>query len=197
MSGTQTSRDAQRERTRTRIRDAAGHLFAERGFDRTSIRDVAADASVDPGLVLHYFGSKDNLFRVATIDAAESPAAHAAGGTLHAAGSDPVETVLAALAAKLAAPRDHDIAQLRSMLTHPDAREHARRQLAVHAAAIADDLNGADALLRATVLTSMTLGVAIARQLLDVDVIAEASVSRIAAALRPAVHAVVHDSGQH
>ncbi len=37
-------------------------MFAERGFDGTSVRDVAARAGVDPALVHHYFGSKQQLF---------------------------------------------------------------------------------------------------------------------------------------
>ncbi|MGH3360853.1 MAG: TetR family transcriptional regulator, partial [Nocardioides sp.] len=36
--------------------------FAAKGFDRTTIRAVAAAAGVDPGLVHHYFGTKDDLF---------------------------------------------------------------------------------------------------------------------------------------
>ena len=39
--------------------------FADRGFDRTTIRAVAADAGVDPALVHHYFGSKEDLFLAA------------------------------------------------------------------------------------------------------------------------------------
>ena len=37
-------------------------LFAEQGFRRTTIRAVAGAAGVDPALVHHYFGSKDDLF---------------------------------------------------------------------------------------------------------------------------------------
>src|SRR5450756_1214862 len=44
-----------------RIREAAMHLFAERGFDATSIRDVAAEAGVSPSLVVHHFKSKAQL----------------------------------------------------------------------------------------------------------------------------------------
>ena len=39
--------------------------FAARGFGSTSVRAVAADAGVDPSLVHHYFGSKDDLFMAA------------------------------------------------------------------------------------------------------------------------------------
>ena len=61
--------------TRERIAEAARRLFAERGFDRTSIRAVAAEAGVDPALVHHYFGTKQRLFLEAVdfpIDAVRS-----------------------------------------------------------------------------------------------------------------------------
>lgn len=48
--------------TRQRIEAAARELFAERGFNATSVRAVAAAAGVDPSLVHHYFGSKQALF---------------------------------------------------------------------------------------------------------------------------------------
>ncbi len=41
---------------------AARESFAARGFASTTIRAVAAAAGVDPALVHHYFGSKDDLF---------------------------------------------------------------------------------------------------------------------------------------
>jgi AcrR family transcriptional regulator len=48
--------------TRADILDAARELFASAGFSGTSVRAVAAKARVDPALVHHYFGSKDDLF---------------------------------------------------------------------------------------------------------------------------------------
>ncbi len=48
--------------TRAAILGAARELFAAQGFRRTTIRAVAAAAEVDPALVHHYFGSKDDLF---------------------------------------------------------------------------------------------------------------------------------------
>ncbi|MDG4805270.1 TetR family transcriptional regulator [Micromonospora sp. WMMD1120] len=51
--------------TREAILDAARTAFAERGFDNASIRAIAAGAEVDPALVHHYFGSKDQLFLAA------------------------------------------------------------------------------------------------------------------------------------
>ena len=46
---------------RARIRDAALRLFAERGIDGASIRDIAKEAGVSGGLVRHHFGSKEGL----------------------------------------------------------------------------------------------------------------------------------------
>jgi AcrR family transcriptional regulator len=46
---------------RARIRDAALRLFAERGIDAATIRDIAKAAGVSSGLVRHHFGSKEAL----------------------------------------------------------------------------------------------------------------------------------------
>lgn len=46
---------------RARIRDTAMTRFATDGFQRSTIRAIAADAGVSPALVLHHFGSKDGL----------------------------------------------------------------------------------------------------------------------------------------
>ncbi|MER5455858.1 TetR family transcriptional regulator [Micromonospora sp. NPDC002389] len=51
--------------TRDAILAAARTAFAERGFDAATIRAVAAAAEVDPALVHHYFGSKEQLFLAA------------------------------------------------------------------------------------------------------------------------------------
>ncbi|MEX2550483.1 MAG: TetR family transcriptional regulator [Nitriliruptoraceae bacterium] len=44
-----------------RIRDAAITRFAADGVDRTSVRAIATEAGVSAGLVLHHFGSKEQL----------------------------------------------------------------------------------------------------------------------------------------
>jgi AcrR family transcriptional regulator len=48
--------------TRERIHAAASALFRERGYARTSVRDIAARAETDPALVIRHFGSKESLF---------------------------------------------------------------------------------------------------------------------------------------
>jgi AcrR family transcriptional regulator len=54
-------RSAEDLTARARIRDAALRLFAERGLDGTTIRDIAREAGVSGGLIRHHFGSKDDL----------------------------------------------------------------------------------------------------------------------------------------
>jgi AcrR family transcriptional regulator len=51
--------------TRERILAAARSHFTEGGFDSATIRGIAGAAGVDPALVLHYFESKEGVFRAA------------------------------------------------------------------------------------------------------------------------------------
>ena len=51
---------------------AARPAFAERGFDRATLRQIATAAGVDPALVHHYFGNKDKLF-LAAVEAPADP----------------------------------------------------------------------------------------------------------------------------
>jgi AcrR family transcriptional regulator len=58
---TPTRREQQAEQRRNQLLDIALALFAERGFERTTIKDLAETAGVAQGLVYHYFASKDDL----------------------------------------------------------------------------------------------------------------------------------------
>ncbi len=57
---------------RANIRNAALRLFAERGPDGVTVREIAAAAGVSPSLVVHHFGSKDGLRAAVDAHAAES-----------------------------------------------------------------------------------------------------------------------------
>jgi AcrR family transcriptional regulator len=61
-AGRKAGRRAGRSGTRDRIATEARESFANHGFERTTIRDVASAADVNPALVMHYFGSKERLF---------------------------------------------------------------------------------------------------------------------------------------
>jgi AcrR family transcriptional regulator len=48
--------------TRSRILEVAERLFAERGFENTSVRDITAEADCNVAAVNYHFGGKDNLY---------------------------------------------------------------------------------------------------------------------------------------
>jgi AcrR family transcriptional regulator len=52
---------AKAEETRDRILDAALRLFRERGFEQTTMRDVATEAGVATGAAYYYYRSKEDL----------------------------------------------------------------------------------------------------------------------------------------
>jgi AcrR family transcriptional regulator len=51
--------------TRAAILNAARHRFATDGFQKATIRAIAADADIDPSMVMRYYGNKDGLFAAA------------------------------------------------------------------------------------------------------------------------------------
>lgn len=51
--------------TRGEILNAARRVFAEKGFDKATVRGIAREAAVDPALVHHYFASKEGMFAAA------------------------------------------------------------------------------------------------------------------------------------
>lgn len=61
------------DRTREAILAAARHLFAKQGFEKTTVREVAERARIDPAMVIRYFGSKDGLFAEAASVKLELP----------------------------------------------------------------------------------------------------------------------------
>lgn len=178
------TRAERRRRSEQRILTAARDLFAERGFERTTIRAVAARAGVDPALVIQHFGSKQELFSRA-VQVPAVPDGDAGPDEL-------VERILRTLGVKLGGLPPASLAMMRSMLTHPDAADVARgsltRQIDQIGAALHPD---EDAALRAALATSLMLGVAIGHQLLDLPPLNEASHEDIARLLRPSLRALL------
>jgi len=66
-------RSAGEPAARERILGSARAEFAERGYDKASIRAIARGAEVDPALVHHYFGTKEQVFSAA-VEGAFAPA---------------------------------------------------------------------------------------------------------------------------
>src|SRR6266700_1140476 len=172
------SRAEQRRRTEARILDAATQFFFSAGYERATIRAVASAAGVDAGLVMHYFGSKQELFR-RVIDAAPVPEVSGAPGQA-------AEQILAALADRLANEPVASLTILRSMLTNPEAASAASVAAARYEAQIAQAIPAAaDASLRAAIISAITLGVMVSRHLIKSDELATADPAQVISLLRP------------
>jgi AcrR family transcriptional regulator len=171
------SRTEQRRRTEARILDAATQAFFAAGYERTTIRAVASAAAVDPGLVMHYFGSKQELFR-RVIDAAPVPEVSGAPGQA-------AEQILGSLADRLASEPTASLTLLRSMLTNPEAASAASVAAARYEAQIAQAIPASDASLRAAIIGAITRGVMVSRHLIKSDELATADPAQVIGLLRP------------
>jgi AcrR family transcriptional regulator len=171
------SRAEQRRRTEARILDAAARGFLTAGYERTTIRAVASAAGVDAGLVMHYFGSKQELFR-RVIDAAPVP-------EVSGAPEEAAEQILAGLADRLASEPAASLALLRSMLTNTEAASAASAGIARYQEQIAQAIPAADASLRAAIISAITIGVTVSRHLIKSDDLATADPAQVISLLRP------------
>jgi AcrR family transcriptional regulator len=182
------SRKERRQRTERAILDAATALFAQQGFERTTIRGVARAANVDPALVMQHFGSKDALFAAATLATVDVDAL---------VGAERHELPRIALEHVLADFEDPDrrasaAALLRSCLTHPAAQRVVRDEvMGTTQSHVARTIGGEDAELRAAVLNACTLGLTVARYLLEDPALARASHDDLARIMGPALRAIV------
>src|SRR5205814_2928039 len=62
---TDVTRPRRSDATRAAILDAARERFAADGYERATIRAIAADARIDPAMVMRYYGNKEKLFAAA------------------------------------------------------------------------------------------------------------------------------------
>lgn len=175
-------RAARRRASERRILGAARALFGERGYERSTIRAIAAEAGVDPALVMQHFGSKQGLFDAA-VRAAPEP--EFSGGD-----DELVSFLTATLRLELAESAQAPMAMLRSMLTHPEATEWAREVLNRQAEQIAAAIRADDAALRGAVIASLLIGIRVGRELLELDELAEAQPERVAELMRTAFAAL-------
>jgi AcrR family transcriptional regulator len=178
-----TERAERRRRTERRILESARKLFAELGFERTTIRAVAGAAEVDPALVMQYFGSKQGLFSEA-VRVAPAPVAHGDP-------EDLVEQLVDSLGLKMGELPHESLAMMRSMLTHPEAASSAREVLSRQIAQVAESIPAEDARLRAALVTTIMLGITVGHQLLELDELKAVPHGDIARVIRPALKAII------
>jgi len=174
--------------TREAILAAARSAFAELGYDRATIRGIAADAAVDPALVIHFFGSKDELFGAALEIPVEPGAVFE-----RATAADPEkigETVVRAFLAVWEPPesRQRLVAMVRSAMTNEVALGMVREYLGRRVfGPITQVLGLPDAELRANLVGSQFIGLAMMRYISCIEPIASAPVEQLVAAIGPTV----------
>jgi AcrR family transcriptional regulator len=172
--------------TREAILRAARSQFGELGYDRTTIRSVAAEAGVDPALVLHFFGSKQRLF----LEVVELPFDPAAvlpallAGDRRKVGERLARLFLAVLDDEDA--RNRWTSMLRAAATEPAAAEMLRELLTKRVfVPIAETLGAEDARLRATLVGSQIVGVVMARHIVRVEPLASLPSDELAQGIAP------------
>jgi len=174
--------------TREAILEAARAAFADAGYDRATIRGIAAAAGVDPALVLHYFGSKEGLFEAA-LELPVRPADVFARGA--AAGPDQLGATVVRTFLEAWEPPETRVrlmAMLRSAMTNEAAMGMIRELLVREVfGPITQTLGVPDAQLRATLVGSQFIGLAIMRFVGRVEPLASASVDELVAAVGPTV----------
>ncbi|MFD0785772.1 TetR family transcriptional regulator [Micromonospora azadirachtae] len=64
-AASEPARPRRSDATRAAILQAARDRFAAEGYERATIRAIAADARIDPSMVMRYYGNKEGLFAAA------------------------------------------------------------------------------------------------------------------------------------
>jgi AcrR family transcriptional regulator len=168
---------------------AARRRFGDLGFAATTIRAVAADAGVDPALVLHYFGRKADLFVAAMqvpipVAAARGLVERAGGGGAERLGEDLLRMVLAVW-------EDPDSrAAWLGMVRSAVSDEHAAAMLRgflldVLLRPAAEALGLPDAERRLALVASQIVGLGIVRHVIGLEPLASATPDELVAAVAP------------
>lgn len=175
--------------TRKAIVEAARVAFAERGFDATTIRQVATAAGVDPALVHHYFGTKDELF-LAVLELPVDPAdllEQALAGHSDDAGEQLVRAFVTAWDSPVGTA---GAALIRSAVSNPMAAKLFREFIFSRVAKRVLkhlDVPAQEAELRTTLVASQIAGLAMIRYLLEIEPLASASPETVVAAIGPTI----------
>ncbi|GAB2950688.1 TetR family transcriptional regulator [Micromonospora polyrhachis] len=175
--------------TREAILVAARQAFAERGFDGASIRSIAAGAGVDPALVHHYFGSKDQLF-LATMNVPFDPREllpQITDGPPDAIGARLVRIFLGVWDSPAGAA---GVALLRSAVSNEWTARLLREFVVTQIMRrVADQLaiDPSQAPLRASLVASQLVGMATVRHILKLEPLASTAPEVLVAAVGPTV----------
>ncbi|MDN0197987.1 TetR family transcriptional regulator [Streptomyces sp. S.PNR 29] len=175
--------------TRDRILTAAREEFSERGYEKTSVRGIAKAAGVDPALVHHYFGTKEQVFEAA-VEVAFAPVLRARDTVLEGPPDDVGERLTRMIIGLWENPvtRTPLLAIVRSAVNNEAAAAVFRRLLSTQVLRrIADRLDLPDAELRTELAAAQLVGIAMIRYVIRVEPLASADPEQIIARVAPVV----------
>lgn len=188
------TRDDRRRRSEAAILAAARHQFGQCGFARTTIRNVAARAGVDPALVMQHFGSKEALFAAAAHCDVQST------HVLNAPASELAHAALQDVFSQFERPEDRaaTVALMRNCLTHPQAAAMMRDEVLSAAMVATVSRIGIDeAELRSALFSACVMGLILARYVIEVEPLAGAASEDVARLFEPALRALMDQPKQH
>lgn len=172
--------------TREAILAAAARQFAARGYDRASLRAIAAEAGVDQKLIAHFFGSKQQLF-VAAVGMPVNPAEVLR--VVLAAGPDALAATLAEVIGGLLDNPDYRqrlTGLVRAAASEPEMARMLREFLTREVfTPIADALETDEPMLRANLVGSQIVGLLMARYVVEVEPLASLPARDVAEAVAP------------
>jgi AcrR family transcriptional regulator len=182
MTSASADRPRKSDLTRERILEAARGVFSAEGYDRATIRAVAAEAQINPSMVIRYFGSKEGLFAaVAHLDFKTAPLAAVPTSDLgralvrHVLGLWDDQREGAALAA-----------MMRASITNEDARERIVAQFSAQIGGLFAAV-GPSVAPAAPLIATQILGLVMARYLWRIPAITALSTESVVDRVGPAV----------
>ena len=190
MTGEPQVRKRDAAATKAALLDAAEELFAERGFDRTTVRDIAKRAGANQALLFRYFGSKEALFGIVM----------ARGGLAQLQATPPEQLFETTLRSLLEPPGDDG--SRRSLETYlrstgsSGAATAMREQVGEEYARVLATLTGQpDAELRADLVLAWILGIGLVRSVTGKEPLAGADPDDVVRLIRPAVRTLLERNG--
>ncbi len=184
------------QQSKQRIIDAAREKFTRDGYERATVRGIAADAGVDVAMVYYFFGNKEGLFSAAILTGPEHPLHQLA--TLLDESSDDIG---ARLVRRFLEHWDEGglfeplLTVWRSAAIQPAARKVLHDALAGPMAnRVAAEYGVADAVLRVELVASHLTGLAFARYQLKIEPMASTSVDDLVTWVGPTVQRYLTDA---
>ncbi|MGB3325418.1 MAG: TetR family transcriptional regulator [Mycolicibacterium fortuitum] len=183
------------QQNKQRIVDAAREHFMRDGYEKATVRRIAAEAGVDVAMVYYHFGNKEGLFNASVLDTPQHPL-HQLANLLNDGPGEIGARLVRDVVQRWDAGASFDLllTVFRSADIHPLARKLLHDTLAGPVAQqIADQFGVDNAELRVELVTVHLVGLAFARYQLKIEPMASASIDELVAWMGPTVQRYLTD----